>query len=285
MIYVAHSPDADDLFMYYAIVFGWVDSPYIKFHNTAGDIQTLNTATLEGVYDISAISFALYPLVMRDYALLRTGVSFGNGYGPKLIKQKGKILKKNFKVALSGEHTSNALLFRLAYPHARITYKNFLEIESSVLSGEVDAGILIHESILNFSDKLEVEREVWDIWQELSGGGLPLPLGGMALRRSLPLTTAIECERILTKAVQIAVKNKKILSDMLLQRGIIRVNAHELDTYLSLYANEDSICMSESELAAVDKLFMLGFEAGFYPHRCLAKDCLIPTEYKDMRFS
>ena len=285
MIKVAHSPDADDLFMYYAIVFGWVDSTKLRFSNTAKDIQTLNLATLSGEYDISAISFALYPLITQEYALLRTGVSFGNGYGPKLIRKKDRILKKHFKVALSGEHTSNALLFSLAYPEAKIVYKNFLEIESSVLSGEVDAGVLIHESILNFDESLVVEAELWDIWQELSGGGLPLPLGGMALRRSLPLTTAMECEKILTKAVRLAVENKAILSKMLLERGIIRVNAKELEVYLNLYANADSISMGEKEILAVDKLFELGYKARFYKECIKAEDYFIPTEYESLRFS
>ena len=285
MISVAHSPDADDLFMYYAIVFGWVDSAPLSFSNVARDIQTLNECALRGEYDISAISFGLYPLIAKDYALLRTGVSFGDGYGPKLIKPKGKILKKNFKVALSGAHTSNALLFRLKYPEARIVYKNFLEIEASVLSGEVDAGVLIHESILNFSQNLEVEAELWDIWQELSGGGLPLPLGGMALRRSMPLTRAITCEQILTKAVDVAVKNKRTLSSMLLERGLIRVDEVKLDTYLTLYANEDSISLSELELDAIDKLFELGYEGGFYPSKLQARDYLLPREYEELRFS
>ncbi|WP_295702122.1 MqnA/MqnD/SBP family protein [uncultured Helicobacter sp.] len=284
MIKLAHSPDADDLFMYYAIVFGWVDSTKLQFSNTAKDIQTLNFATLQGEYDISAISFALYPLIVQDYALLRTGVSFGNGYGPKLIRRKDKMLKKHFKVALSGEHTTNAMIFRLAYPHAKIIYKNFLDIESAVLSDEVDAGVLIHESILNFNENLCVEAEIWDIWQDLSGWDLPLPLGGMALRRSLPLTTAIECENILTKAVQIAVQNKRLLSHMLLERGVVRVNAQELDRYLNLYANADSISMGELELKAVNRLFELGFEAGFYPQCIRAEDCLIPTEYTQLRF-
>lgn len=285
MINVAHSPDADDLFMYYAIVFGWVDSTNLRFSNTAKDIQTLNLNTLQGKYDISAISFALYPLIAQNYALLRTGVSFGNGYGPKLIKKKGKICKKHFKVALSGEHTTNAMIFRIAYPHARIIYKNFLDIEQSVLNDEVDAGVLIHESILNFDKSLEVEAELWDIWQELSADNLPLPLGGMALRRSLPLTTAIECEKILTKAVDVAVNNKKILSEMLLERGIIRVNAKELDIYLNLYANKDSISMNESEIKAIDKLFELGYNAGFYPQMLKTQDYFIPTEYEQLRFS
>lgn len=285
MLSVAHSPDADDLFMYYAIVFGWVDSTNLRFSNVAKDIESLNVAAIRGEYDISAISFALYPHIAQDYALLRTGVSFGNGYGPKLIKQKGKSLKQHFKVALSGQHTTNAMIFKMAYPHARIIYKHFLDIESSVLNGEVDAGVLIHESILNFSPKLEVEAEIWDIWQDLNKQNLPLPLGGMALRRSLTLTTAIECEQMLTKAVQLAVHNKYILSQMLLERGIIRVNEQELETYLNLYANADSISMSEIELRALDKLFELGYNAGFYPQCINAQDYLIPTEYVSLRFT
>lgn len=285
MIQVAHSPDADDLFMYYAIVFGWVDSKFLSFSNVAADIQSLNYATLKGQYDVSAISFGLYPLVADEFALLRTGVSFGNGYGPKLIKKKGKILKKDFKVALSGEHTTNAMLFKLNYPNARIIYKNFLEIESSVLNDEVDAGVLIHESILNFNENLVCEREIWEVWEELSGGGLPLPLGGMALRRSLPITTAIECERVLTKAVQIAVQNKPILSKMLYERGIIRVSESELETYLNMYANKDSISLSEIEIKALDKLFELGYKARIYPKQIITNDYLIPSEYEDLRFS
>lgn len=93
-ISVAHSPDADDIFMYYAIKFGWVTAKDAKFENIADDIETLNQATLKGVYDICAISFALYPFVKEEYALLKTAVSFGQGYGPKLIKKKGAKLKE-----------------------------------------------------------------------------------------------------------------------------------------------------------------------------------------------
>ncbi|NLC27206.1 MAG: succinate--CoA ligase, partial [Campylobacteraceae bacterium] len=127
-------------------------------------MQTLNDEALKGTFDISAVSFALYPQIRNDFALLRTAVSFGQGYGPKLVKPKGKHLSKRFKLALSGEHTTNALLFRIVYPEARIFYKNFLDIEPAILSGEVDAGVLIHESILGFDESLEVAVELWDIW-------------------------------------------------------------------------------------------------------------------------
>jgi len=284
MIKLAHSPDADDIFMYYALKFGWVSSDY-KFSNVADDIETLNEATLNNIYDVCAISFGLYPKVRDEYALLRCAVSFGEGYGPKLIKQKGKKLKRNFKVALSGKHTTNALIFKLKYPDARIKYMNFLEIEDAVKSGEVDAGVLIHESILTYDSSLEVEAEIWDIWQELSGGDLPLPLGGMAIRRSIPLIKAIEIEEVLTKAVKVAESNKSLLSKMLIERNLVRVDSEKLKKYLSLYANKDSISMNETQLKAINRLFELGYDGGFYDKKIDVNDYLLPLEYKEIRLS
>ena len=280
---IAHSPDADDIFMYYAIKFGWVTMKDVTFDNIAKDIQTLNEDALKGIYDIVAISFALYPHIKAEYAPLRTAVSFGEGYGPKLIKRKGEKLKRNFRVALSGEHTTNAMLFRIAYPDARITYMNFLDIEQAVIDGTVHAGVLIHESILTYADALEVEREMWDIWQELAGDDLPLPLGGMAIRRSLPLNKAIEYEATLTKAVQVARDHKERLSKMLLERNLVRIDAPTLDKYLELYANDDSITLSPIQYKAIDKLFELGYKHGFYDAPVKIEEYLIPTEYKELR--
>lgn len=284
-ILIAHSPDADDIFMYYALKFGWVDTKNAKFDNIALDIETLNKATLEGTYDICAISFALYPYVKKDFALLRTAVSFGNGYGPKLIKRKGTKLKRNFKVALSGEYTTNALLFKIKYPDAKITYMNFLDIEKAVIDGEVDAGVLIHESILTYSDLLEVEIEIWDIWQELAGKNLPLPLGGMCLRRSIPLNKAIDYENALIQGVNVANSNKVLLSKMLLERDLIRVDYDTLQTYLDLYANDDSIELSELQYKALDTLFELGYKHGFYNEKITASKFIIPHEYEALRNS
>jgi len=282
---IAHSPDADDIFMYYAIKFGWVGMDGVAFDNIAKDIQTLNEDALNGVYDIVAISFALYPHIKGEYAPLRTAVSFGEGYGPKLIKRKGEKLKRNFRVALSGEHTTNAMLFRIAYPEARITYMNFLEIEQAVINGDVHAGVLIHESILTYADVLEVEREMWDIWQELAGKDLPLPLGGMAIRRSLPITKAIAYEETLTKAVQVARDHKDRLSKMLIERDLVRIDAETLDKYLELYANDESISLSPLQYKAINKLFELGYKHGFYDAPVNVEDYLIPTEYTEIRNS
>ncbi|MHC3993418.1 menaquinone biosynthesis family protein [Thiomicrolovo sp. ZZH C-3] len=282
---IAHSPDADDIFMYYAVKFGWVTQPDVAFDNIPLDIETLNVEALAGTYDITAISFALYPHIRDEYALLRTAVSFGEGYGPKLIKRKGEKLKRRFKVALSGRYTTNAMLFRIAYPDARIVYMNFLEIEDAVKNGTVDAGVLIHESILTFDDTLEVERELWDVWQELAGPDLPLPLGGMAIRRSLPLTAAIAYEQTLTDAVRVARERKAELCELLLENNLVRIDAPTLDRYLELYANDDSVELSDLQYKAIDKLYELGFEHGFYDAPIRAEEYTIPREYLDYRHS
>jgi len=282
---VAHSPDADDIFMYYAIKFGWISDKNIRFENIALDIESLNEKALENFYDITAISFALYPFIKDEYALLRTAVSFGEGYGPKLIKKRGKKLKKDFKVALSGKYTTNALLFKIAYPNAKPVYMNFLDIEKAVIDGKVDAGVLIHESILDFDSSLEVEREIWDIWLELAKEELPLPLGGMALRRSLPLNKAIKCEQMLIDAVKIANTHKKTLSKMLLERNLVRIDNKKLDIYLNLYANENSAVLSDIQKKAINRLFEIGFNYGIYNCPIDINDYLIPKEYEKLRYS
>jgi len=282
-IELAHSPDADDIFMYYAIAFGWVDTKDYNITNEALDIETLNVEALKGTYDVSAISFALYPLIKDEYALLRTAVSFGEGYGPKLIRKKGIKLKRNFKVALSGKHTTNAMLFRIYYPEARVIYKNFLEIENAVLNGEVDAGVLIHESILSYDESLEVEKEIWDIWAELSGGGLPLPLGGMALRRSIPLNRAIEIENILIDGVRTANERKQDLCGILESQKLVRIGDDMLKRYLDMYASGESITLSPLQLGALDKLYEIGYKSGFFAESIKASDYLIPQEYSALR--
>ncbi|RUM77110.1 MAG: succinate--CoA ligase, partial [Sulfurovum sp.] len=234
MIQLAHSPDADDIFMYYAIKFAWVDTKGYEFSNIGLDIETLNVEALKGTYDVSAISFGMYPLIKDEYALLRTAVSFGEGYGPKLIRRKEQKLKRNFKVALSGKYTTNAMLFRLYYPDARVVYMDFLEIENAVVSGKVDAGVLIHESILDFDENLEVEKELWDIWMELAGEGLPLPLGGMAIRRSIPLNRAIEIENILIDGVKVANEKKAELCAKLEADNLVRISDKMLTKYLDM---------------------------------------------------
>jgi len=282
-IQLAHSPDADDIFMYYAIKFGWVDTKGYHFENIGLDIETLNVEAMKGTYDVSAISFGMYPLIKEEYALLRTAVSFGEGYGPKLIKRKDTHLKRRFKVALSGRYTTNAMLFRIYYPDARPVYMDFLEIEQAVVNGEVDAGVLIHESILDFDKRLEVEKEIWDIWVELAGEGLPLPLGGMALRRSLPLNRAIDIEQILIDGVKVANARKEELCAKLEADDLVRISDKMLEKYLDMYASQESVALSDLQLKALDKLYEIGFAHGLWECPIKTEEYLIPNEYSELR--
>jgi len=284
-IQLAHSPDADDIFMYFAIKFGWVDTKEYIFTNIGLDIETLNVEALKGTYDVSAISFGMYPLIKDEYAMLRTAVSFGEGYGPKLIRRKDKVLKRNFKVALSGKYTTNAMLFRLYYPDARPVYMDFLEIEEAVVSGRVDAGVLIHESILDYDESLEVEKELWDIWVELAGEGLPLPLGGMAIRRSLPLNRAIDIENILIDGVKVANDKKEELCKKLEADNLVRISSDMLKKYLDMYASDESVELSPLQLKALDTLYALGFKHGLWDTPMKTEDYLIPKEYETLRNS
>ena len=284
-IQLAHSPDADDIFMYYAIKFGWVDTLGYQFENIGLDIETLNVEAMKGTYDVSAISFGMYPLIRDEYGLLRTAVSFGEGYGPKLIRRKDTKLKRNFKVALSGKYTTNAMLFRIYYPQARPVYMDFLEIEEAVVSGVVDAGVLIHESILDFDESLEVEKELWDIWVELAGEGLPLPLGGMAVRRSLPLTRAIEIEQILIDGVKVANDRKEELCAKLEADALVRISDEMLTKYLDMYASDESVELSALQLKALDRLYQIGFEHGMWELPIKTEEYLIPREYHELRTS
>ncbi len=284
-ILLAHSPDADDIFMYFAIKFGWVDTKDYQFENIGLDIETLNKEAIKGTYDVTAISFGMYPFIKDEYALLRTAVSFGDGYGPKLIRRKDRKLKQNFKVALSGEYTTNAMLFKLYYPNARPIYMDFLEIEDAVIDGRVDAGVLIHESILDFDESLEVEKEMWDIWIELAGEGLPLPLGGMAIRRSLPLNRAIEIENILIDGVKVANDKKEELCKKLEEENLVRISDAMLTKYLDMYASDDSVELSKLQLKSLDKLYQLGFDNGIFKEALKTEDYLIPKEYKELRNS
>ena len=269
--------------MYYAIAFGWVDTADMRFENEALDIETLNQEALKGTFDVTAVSFAAYPYLKEEYALLRTAVSFGEGYGPKLIKRRGETLKRRFKVALSGRYTTNAMLVRIYYPDARPVYRNFLEIEQAVLNGEVDAGVLIHESILDFDERLEVEKEVWDIWQELGGEGLPLPLGGMALRRSIPLHRAIAIEKILIEGVKVANARKEELCAKLQADNLVRISDAMLTRYLDMYASDSSAELNDTQIDALDKLYEIGFAHGLWECPIKTKDYLIPQEYNKLR--
>jgi 1,4-dihydroxy-6-naphthoate synthase len=177
------------------------------------------------------------------------------------------------------------MLFRIYYPEARPVYMDFLEIEDAVVSGKVDAGVLIHESILDFDESLEVEKEIWDIWVELAGEGLPLPLGGMAIRRSIPLNRAIEIENILIEGVKVANSRKEELCAKLEADNLVRISDEMLKKYLDMYASDESVELSALQLKALDKLYEIGFTHGLWEAPVKTETYLIPKEYEALRNS
>jgi 1,4-dihydroxy-6-naphthoate synthase len=160
---------------------------------------------------------------------------------------------------------------------------DFLQIEEAVVRGEVDAGVLIHESILDFDESLVVEKEIWDIWRELAGEGLPLPLGGMAIRRSLPLNRALDIERILIRGVEVANERKEELCARLEKEQLVRISDTMLEKYLDMYASDDSIELSALQLEALDRLYRLAYERGEIECPISTADYLLPREYDALR--
>lgn len=155
---------------------------------------------------MSVISFALFFKIVNDYVLFFIVMSFGNGYGFKLVKKKGVKLKKDFRVVLSGEYIINVFLFKIYYKYARIIYMNFLDIEKVVLEEKVYVGVFIYENILDFYNELEVEKELWDVWKEFIKVDLFLFLGGMVIRRFIFLYCVILIKKVLIKVVEVALK-------------------------------------------------------------------------------
>ncbi|MFN3414153.1 MAG: MqnA/MqnD/SBP family protein [Thermoanaerobaculum sp.] len=202
-IHVAHSPDADDAFMHYAAVQGLVDTRGLRFEEVLADIETLNQAAREGRYEITAISIHAYAYVADCYALLSSGASMGDGYGPVVIAPRA-LSRSDLRgqpVATPGRWTSARLALQLWQPQAQCVDVPFDQVASAVRRGPVAAGVLIHEGQLTYRDEglhLVVDLGAW--WQEKTG--LPLPLGGNAIRRDLPREVSRRVAAVLAKTLR-----------------------------------------------------------------------------------
>src|SRR5215469_5975345 len=183
---LAHSPDSDDAFMFYALATGKVRLPGVKFTHILSDIETLNQAAKQETYDVTALSFYGYAFVADKYALLDCGASFGEGYGP-IVVSAHPIKKTDLagrKIAIPGELTTSFLALKLFEPNVQTIAMPFDKILDAVQAREVEAGLLIHEGQLLFSEAgLHRVVDLGHWWRETTG--LPLPLGANAIRRSL----------------------------------------------------------------------------------------------------
>ena len=266
-IVCAHSPDSDDAFMFYALATGKLRSPVVSFRHVLDDIESLNRKALEGVYDLTAISYHAYPYVASRYVLMASGSSVGDGYGPMLIAAKplepGQIRGK--RIAIPGTMTTAFLVLRLLEPDFEPVVTPFDQIPSVVRGHGADLGLVIHEAQLTygkggFHNVLDLGR--W--WKETYG--LPLPLGANALRRDLPDEVRSECCRLMRESIQYAIDNRDEALNYALQFAR-DMETPLADKFVGMYVNHHTLDCGDDVPAAAQKLLEMGHDAGIIPHR------------------
>jgi 1,4-dihydroxy-6-naphthoate synthase len=264
-ITVAHSPDSDDAFMFYGLATNKVRVPGLRFTHTLCDIETLNQKAQEGVYDVTAVSFHAYPYIQDNYALMSCGGSVGEGYGPMIVSPRpfNQTEIKKQKVAVPGKLTSAYLALQLFAPGIEVEVVPFDQIIPQVLEGKYEAGLIIHEGQLTYS-KAGLQRVVdlgkW--WQRVTG--LPLPLGGNAIRRALGAETIASVTQALRDSIQYAIDHRDEALSYAMQF------ARDLDTQLAdkfvgMYVNERTLDYGEDGREAVRRLLDMGHKAGIIP--------------------
>jgi 5,8-dihydroxy-2-naphthoate synthase len=261
-IKLAHSPDSDDAFMFYALATNKVKAPGLKFTHVLADIETLNQAADRETYDVTAISFAAYPYLKDKYVLLDSGASFGEGYGPMLVATKPLQRKElaGRRIAVPGLRTSAYLTLRLWEPNFEAVPTPFDKILDAVQDGSVKAGLIIHEGQLMYS-QMGLHRIVdlghW--WRETTT--LPLPLGGNAVRRALGPDVAQRISQAIRESVSYALEHREEALNYALQF------ARDMDTdladkFVGMYVNRWTLGYGEVGRAAVQELLDRGVQAG-----------------------
>jgi 1,4-dihydroxy-6-naphthoate synthase len=266
-ISIAHSPDSDDAFMFYALATNKVRVPGLRFTHTLCDIETLNQKAREGdgVYDVTAISFHAYPYIQDSYALLPSGGSVGDGYGPMIVAMQGfsQSEVKQKKIAIPGTLTTAYLALRLFAPGVETEVVPFDQIIPQVVAGKYEAGLIIHEGQLTYS-KAGLQRIVdlgkW--WLKITG--LPLPLGGNAIRRSLGPELTSKVSAALRDSIQYALdhRDEALAYAMQFARD---VDSQLADKFVGMYANERTLDYGADGREAVGRLLDMGYKAGIIP--------------------
>ncbi|MFQ5655659.1 MAG: menaquinone biosynthesis family protein [Planctomycetota bacterium] len=265
-ITVAHSPDSDDAFMHFAIAERRVDPGPYRFEHVLADIESLNRAAREGRHEVTALSIHAYAYLHDRYALLNHGASMGEGYGPVVVAREpgGVELLAGRTIAIPGEWTSAALALRLRLPEARTVALPFDRIIDAVLEGEVGAGVIIHEGQLTYRDAglhAVIDLGVW--WAEVTAG-LPLPLGGNAIRRDLGAETIRGVSRILRESISYALEHRDeaLAHAESFGRGLDR---ERCDRFVGMYVNRRTLDYGEDGREAVRCFLRRGHEAGLIP--------------------
>jgi 1,4-dihydroxy-6-naphthoate synthase len=267
-ISIAHSPDSDDAFMFYGLATNKVRVPGFKFTHTLTDIETLNRRAIqEAFYDVTAISFHAYPYLQEKYTLMPCGGSVGEGYGPMVVASRKLSLAdiKRTRIAVPGELTTAYLTLKLFSPEVETVTVPFDKIIPAVVAGEFDAGLIIHEGQLTYANNgliKALDLGIW--WREQTG--LPLPLGGNAIRRGLGEETLRITTAALRDSIQHALDHREEALSYAMQF------ARDLDTsladqFVGMYVNERTLNYGEDGREAIRKLLEMGFDRGIIPIR------------------
>jgi len=264
-IRLAHSPDADDAFMFYGLAKNKIDTEGIEYEHVLKDIQTLNEWAKEGRMEVTAISAHAYAYVKDKYAVLTHGGSIGKNYGPMIIANKPVTLEslKGKKIAIPGKMTSAYLSFKLCFPDFQEVLVNFDQIMDEVKKGTVDAGLIIHEGQLTYEAngfyKIVDMGEWW-----FKKTGMVLPMGVNAIRRDLPEDIKKKVSKQLKQSIQYSLDNREAALDYALAfgRGLSRDIA---DKFVGMWVNERTIEMGEEGKNAIRAFLHEGEKAKLIP--------------------
>jgi 1,4-dihydroxy-6-naphthoate synthase len=248
--------------MFYGLATNKVRVPGLKFSHTLCDIETLNRKAMEGVYDVTAISFHAYPYVQNKYALMTCGGSVGDGYGPMIVSSRSFTLSevKQVKIAVPGTLTTAYLALNLFAPGIETEVVPFDQIIPQILAGKYEAGLIIHEGQLTYS-KAGLHRVIdlgkW--WRDMTG--LPLPLGGNAIRRELGRELIHEVSVALKNSIQYALdhRDEALAYAMQFARDLDTSSA---DKFVGMYVNERTVDYGADGREAVSRLLDMGHKAG-----------------------
>jgi 1,4-dihydroxy-6-naphthoate synthase len=266
-ISVAHSPDSDDAFMFYALATNKVRVPGLRFTHTLCDIETLNQKAREGFYHVSAISFHAYPYIQERYALLPSGGSVGEGYGPMIVSTRALTPEqvRRFRIAVPGMLTTAYLVLKLFAPEIETDVVPFDQIIPQVLAGKYAAGLIIHEGQLTFAKSgLHKIVDFGEWWRGQTG--LPLPLGGNAIRRDLGPELMREISAALKQSIRYALEHRPEALQYAMQFAR-DLDPQLADKFVGMYVNERTIDYGDDGRRAVRELLQRGHAAGIIPQQ------------------
>ena len=261
-IHVAHSPDSDDAFMFYALAAGKIDTEGLTYVHELQDIESLNQRAMRGELEVTAVSIHAYAYLSDRYSLLPHGASMGDRYGPRLVAREpaDRSEVKGKRIAIPGPLTSAYLALQLYEPDFTPVFTPFDAIEDAVVNGDVDMGLLIHEGQLTFAERgLHLVADMGEWWFQETG--LPLPLGGNVVRKDLGPELTSKISRHLRDSIAYGLQHRVGALDHAMQyaRGLDRSKA---DTFVGMYVNDWTLDYGDRGRQAVRLFLQRGVEAG-----------------------